>query len=310
MRVSGALILVSAAAMGCSATVVDAGEDADSAGTRGNLSVEQVVSGAGTRTSVSARFVRVSGAIDHDDAEAFIRTPGRVSPDAPPGCRWQASTTASAPPSAADGSIELLDVGDIVLRAGAQMMPLAARAFPDVGDLVSGVVYTSRGGDGALPLADSYLIETSGSGLVDGFSLRVEVPETPRGVRLRQAGQQMPLLDAQPGDLLISAAESLGVSWERSSHAGDQIVVELAPIRPHDDDTATLVCSFEDEGAATVPASQLAIGLGPGAEVDVTVHRLRKTTLRDIGAMHADRGIDGAIVELDFAVTARAAAVE
>src|SRR6202041_1916014 len=65
------------------------------------------------------------------------------------------------------GSIELIDVGDVTLRAGADAMPLAARAFPDVGELVSGVFYTSRDTASELPAGPTYTVEGTGSAFVD-----------------------------------------------------------------------------------------------------------------------------------------------
>jgi hypothetical protein len=311
-------------ATGCSATVADSADEVDAeSGARGSVSVEQVVqhgaAGPAMRTRVSARFVRVSGGLDHGTADQVVGSQGRPMADLGLGCQWEesvarsASTLSDDPSLASEGSIELLDVGDIVLRAGAQIMPLAARAFPDVGDLVSGVVYTSRGDDGALPLAGTYLIETTGSPLVDGFSMRVDAPDAPTGVRFAQ-GADVVALDAS--DLVLVAGEPLALSWDTErargdapfkdsvfKDSGDKIVVEMTQLGS---EASTLVCAFEDVGHAAVPASQLIFA--PGTEVDVSVHRHRRMSV-PASQLNA-RSIDGAVVEFDFAVTARAAVAE
>jgi hypothetical protein len=312
-------------ATGCSATVADSADEVDAeAGARGSVSVEQVVqhgaAGPAMRTRVSARFVRVSGGLDHGTADQVVGSQGRPMADLGLGCQWEESVARSAstlsdPSLASEGSIELLDVGDIVLRAGAQIMPLAARAFPDVGDLVSGVVYTSRGGDGALPLAGTYLIETTGSPLVDGFSMRVDAPDAPTGVRFAQ-GADVVALDAS--DLVLVSGEPLALSWDTDARsaqgarsaggdavkdAGDKIVVEMTQLGS---EASTLVCAFDDVGNGVVPASQLVFP--SGADVDVSVHRHRRMSV-PASQLNA-RSIDGAVVEFDFAVTARAAVAE
>ncbi|MBW2457310.1 MAG: hypothetical protein JRI68_22570 [Deltaproteobacteria bacterium] len=307
MRLFAVLSSLVLAATGCSAAVVDDdGEDVEAAEAlaHGSVAVEQTISYGtatpGVRTYVSARFVRLSG-LDVQTAESVVGSAARLDPDAPLGCAWYEGQPSSAFPEAIDGSIELLDVGDIFLRAGSTATPLVARAFPDVGELVSGVVYTSRGHDISLPAATTYSIETSGSDFVDGFSMQVEAPEGLEGVRLSQPAVG---IEAQPFDsaeLTVVVGEGLTLVWEPGSpSAGDRIYVDVGTV---DDEPAAgrLRCVFDDQGTGMLPAP--AGKLQAGGEIEIAVHRHRLVTAKP-------SGIDEAVVDFDFAVTARALLTE
>jgi hypothetical protein len=213
---------------------------------------------------------------------------------APLGC--VAREAAQAPAEVGSGAIELVDVGDMVMhvldRGLPATVPLAARAFPDVGDLVSGVVYTSRDPNAQLPEGGSYLIETTGSADLEGFSIQVEAPSAPQNLRL--AGVMADGVE----DAVVVSAEPLGVSWEAGA-LGDRVLVEVLPVE--DDAVGAFRCIFDDQGTATVPASYMAYA--PGTELDVIVHRLRETTVKL-------PGVDEAVVDFDYAVLARIAISE
>lgn len=300
--VLGASLLL---ATGCTVAVVDEGTAADEDETttaQGNVSVERVVAlGEGTvgRTHVSARFVRVSGGIDQRTAERVVGS-ARLEQDARGGCSWQQAPVASTPD--AEGSIELLDVGEIVVRAGARALPLAARAFPDVGDLVSGVVYTSRDHSSELPEASTYSIETSGSPLVAGFSVQVDAPSTPAGVFVSQPSLVRLGIERLPleAEFTIESGEELVVGWDAGRPSlGDRIYLDLVAA----EQGQRLRCVFEDDGEGVVPA-QLN-GFASGAEIDIALHRYRRAMVR-----RASGVIDEAVVDFDFAVAARAVTSE
>jgi hypothetical protein len=299
MRVLAALTLLATAA-GCSATVVDEAavdDDVADAAVHGAVVVERTVAlptaPPYARTEVYARFLQVSGEVDAATAASVV---GAAAFDATSSLGCGARDASAQPPvDVGQGAIELLDVGDMVLHVvddgSLSSLPLAARAFPDVGDLVSGVVYTSRDPGAHLPEGGSYLIETTGSALMDGFSIQVEAPTAPRGLRLAGVAA-----DAAEG-LLIAPSTPLSIGWEPGA-SGDRIVVEVLPV---DEGGAAFRCVFEDRGSATVPASYLAyVG---GSELDVIVHRLRETTVKL-------PGVDEAVVDFDYAVLARIAVSE
>jgi hypothetical protein len=286
MRTVAALSLLAA---GCSATVVDdpQTEGVDVASVHGSIAVERVVQlePDAEQGRVSARFLRVTG-LDVDSAERLV---GRVPILDTPGCAW-VDPGATPPPATPRGaSIELVDVGEIVVRVldpgESAVLPLAPRAFPDVGELVSGVVYTSRDETTALPAQATYLIETSGSHLVDGFVVQVDAPAAPTGVRIGG-------LPLDAGE--IASGEAIGLEWDRGA-AGDHVYVDLSMT---DDETLGVVhCAFPDEGSAEVPAAL--VSFPPGAVLSVTLHRHRRTTVQ------LDGGVDQAVVDFDFVVASR-----
>ena len=278
--------------VGCSAQVIDEGEgpDAHDASTFGSVSVErsEALRGA-VRTRVSASFMRVSGAIDQRLArEIVVPTPTHQSHEgglAMDGCLLRADARERLPSSISGGAIELLDVGEIAVRSSeAEDHVLAPRAFPDVGDLVGGIIYTSRDDTGALS-AGLYTIETAGSDDVDAFVVQARAPEPPHEVEI--AGEAL-----RP-DFELTVGEPLALSWRRGG-SGDVIVVEI------DGDGTTVSCRFEDDGVAVVPES-FVLPEHEGA-IELTVRRLRRVTVEP-------PGLDSAVIDFVFSVTANGIAV-
>jgi hypothetical protein len=309
MRLLAALSLI--AVTGCSATVDEPIDEA------GNLLESQEVSlqasvriessttllqergAVGTparmRSRVSARFLRVTG-LDGQLAQQMVGATVDES-DAPLGCTY---ADAELPAVMNDGaSIEMLDVGDIlvhVLSGGSPAdvdwteitMPLAARAFPDVGELVSGVVYTSR--DEATPVVDagSYVIEASGSAAMDGFKLEVEAPAAPEDVRV--GGETL-----EEG-LMLASGEAVALSWAADvADSADRIIVEITDAGSPS--AAGVRCVFADDGAATIPESFASYT--EGSELEVAVRRHRRSAVKL-------PGVDEAYVDFDFGVATHA----
>lgn len=299
MRLLVAISLL--AATGCSATVDDPVDDGEPLGTEATVQGAVVIesttalptSPARVRSHVSARFLRVSG-LEPQDAQRVVGASASSIVDAPTGCLFRESEV--APVSENEATIELLDVGDImvhVLRGDLPdvSLPLAARAFPDVGELVSGVVYTSRDASTALPEASTYLIETTGSSSVDGFSLRVDAPAAPTGVRLAGAD----LEEGEPA--IFTAGEPLSLRWLASDDEADRIVVEVEPLEAAVEGPSAVQCVFTDEGQAVVPGAYTTFATG--SEVEVVVRRYRRRPVKL-------PSVDEAYVDFDFAITARA----
>jgi len=293
---------VLAPAAGCTLAVgdpIELGESPEAVVTRGNVAVERLVTVStqlperSARTHVSARFMQLSGGFDEQLAERVVGSPRELPPSGT--CGWRTPTgLAPLPQGSTKGSIELLDVGEVLLHAGQSTMPLAARAFPDVGEVVSGVVYTSRDGTTDLPAGVPYLIETSGSPLVSGFRLAVDAPFEP--LELQIGGQPV---DGE--DVVVLRGDVIELSWRAAPDAtGDLIVVDLSPLEAdtRDGPIEAVRCAFDDTGSAAVLPEFTSWPVLPD-EIDLTVHRLRHvaTRLPEIGET---------IVEFDFAVTTRA----
>jgi hypothetical protein len=297
---SGALVV------GCSAPVVDDVADASGAMTEGVVLVQRTVAGDGaTQSNVSAKFLRLSSPVDPDLAERLVG----VKLDLPPpgACRATSATAeGQARGRSALGTIELVDVGDVTLRASEAKIPLAVRAFPDVGDLVSGMFYTSRDAATDLPAGASYTIEGTGSGQVERFSIDTEAPRALEDVRLGSVS----LLEGSEPQILDDGAP-LSIRWlgATSANAGDppalrdgalQVPGDLVVVEVSGQNGASVRCSFRDEGQGVLPGWVLKSStLGPlPATATISVHRVR-------GRAFSAPGIDTGEVRFDLSVSGR-----
>jgi hypothetical protein len=253
--------------------------DASGAMTKGVVSVERLVAGDGAQTNVSAKFMRLSSPVD---TEVAVRMVG-AKLDAPSvgSCRPVAD---SPRVSSSLGTIELIDVGDVTLQAGSARMPLAVRAFPDVGDLVSGMFYTSLDAASELPAGATYTLEGTGSSNVDRFSVDAEAPPPLDDVRVSGA----PLVDGvsvEPGAPMV-------IQWRPTGtpRSGDIVLVDVSA-----ENGASVRCTFADAGRGILPASML-----PASAVALTVHRVRERAF-------VAPGIDAGEIRFDLSVMGRIA---
>lgn len=289
-------IVFSALALaGCSAPVVDDAADANGGTTQGIILVERVTTVDGApQTNVSAKFMRLSHAADPDIAERLVGS--RLDLPAAGECMIlspAANEDMSAAMSAL-GAVELLDVGDLTMKTGDEVMPLAARAFPDAFGLVSGVFYTSRDATRDLPAPAKYVLEGSGSLAVDRFAIEAEAPAVPEDVRVSDA--------ALADGVVLDPSSNIVVRW-RSDEAlrargGDEDLV-YADVTSASG--TALRCAFPDEGRGEIPGSMLrggSLGALPAAAT-LSVHRVRLGTF--LGP-----GIDLGEVRFDLAVVGRA----
>jgi len=284
---------------GCSGPVVDDIADANGGMTQGIVLVERIASGDGaTQTNVSAKFMRLGAAADSELAERVVGS--RLDLPALDECMTISSGAVDgvADSLASMGPIELIDVGDVTLHAGASTMTLGARAFPDVGDLVSGVFYTSRDATSELPAGETYVLEGTGAVVVDRFSIEADAPRAPEDVRVGD----MPLVDG----VMLEEGTPATVRWrvdELSRTArgrGDLVLIDVRA-----SSGAAVRCAFKDDGEAIVPAEvvRAATRGAPSSAIRVpmtlAVHRVRQ---RSFGTM----GIDAGEVRFDFSVIGRA----
>lgn len=335
---SGALLttqgaLVASLLVGCSAPVVegdDAGQPDGPHTVQGFVVIERTVAEGATQTSVSAKFVSLASeagapaalATDLVGSALWLPEVGTCAP-------VDDSSSLATPAGRAElpSPIRLLDVGDVTVEIrdsqavspGMPAISLARRAFPDVGDLISGVFYTSRDADRDLPAPASYSFESSGSTAsiespsLDGFVIEAEAPIPPALVSI--SGQ--PLVGderrAPDGPILVEVGADLPIFWEAlpapsssgSSSRGDVIYVDVV--------SATtghgLRCTFVDNGEATLPGSMMARShfrpqQSPSAQagdgdLNISLHRVRTQTLDQD---HAPAGLDYAEVRFDLSV--------
>ncbi len=292
-----ALAAVAAATVAaCSAPVVDDVADASGSTTQAIVLVDRVAADGATQTNVSAKFMRLSGAADPEAAERIVGS--RL--DLPPtgDCVVLTDEDADGSAIASLGSIELLDVGDVTLRAGGSPLALAPRAFPDVGALVSGVVYTSRDAQTELPAPATYVLETTGSQALDAFALEAEAPSAPEDVRI--AGEELD--PAHPA--VILEGNGVSVRWRAAPTSHDELIyVDVASPT----NGAAVRCAFNDTGEAVIPASLLrtdTFGRLP-ATASVGVHRVRLGSFGLSTAAGAPAAIDLGEVRFDLGVVGR-----
>jgi hypothetical protein len=254
--------------------------DAAGAMTAGVVSVERLVTGEGAQTNVSAKFMRLGSPVD---AEVAARVVGAKF-DVPSvgACR---RVTDTARVSTGLGSIELIDVGDVTLHTGSARMPLAVRAFPDVGDLVSGMFYTSLDATSDLPAGATYTLEGTGSGTVDRFTVEAEAPPPLDDVRVSGA----PLLDS----VTVEPGAPVTIQWSTAggTRSGDLVLVDASA-----DSGASVRCTFADRGFGVLPAS--ALGSASAGAITLTVHRVRERSFMATG-------IDAGEIRFDLSVMGR-----
>ena len=249
-----------AAATGCSANVA-ATADASTTSTRAYLSFERSAregEPASARAHASARFVRVQAGADEAMAARLV---GADLPlPALETCAPLASLGEDGMPLATLGPVDLIDAGEVALETAEGRDTLAVRAFPDVVDLVSGVVYTTRdgaalgwGAPGALRL------RAAGSWQIPAIALDVEAPAAPASARVGERA----LDDAAA----VPAGESVRLSWEPGSGT-DSIYIDVTS------PASGLRCAVRDTGETQLPAE----AFPPSGDATVALHRVRRAS--------------------------------
>ncbi|WP_437991157.1 hypothetical protein [Sorangium sp. So ce145] len=319
MRPHGALatscLLAGAALVGCSAPVAGDATEVNGVVTQGVVRVERAINlsrdaaaaatsgeldeaalpsagaeGAGAVTNVLAKFMRLSSAMDPELAEGAVGKPF-VLPSAgscmvlSPAADDEASSFSSLSP------IELLDAGDVTMKTESTEMPLAARAFPDVGALVFGVFYTSRDATSDLPAPARYVFESSGSGQLDRFAFEADAPAGPEEVRIGDAE----LADGVDLDAGVGAV----VQWRADEGGGAGRTRDIIYVDVTSAHGATVRCAFKDTGRGVIPGSLLDPStLGPlPANATLAVHRTRQVPINtsgiDLGEVRFDLSVNG-----------------
>lgn len=297
------MLRVAVPALGLVACATDpddllADEEAEKRSLHGWVVVERDEGEGRVRTNVSAKFLQVADG-DLSVAQRLIGS----RPDVPASgdCvlldSMEEVATADARPAF---PVDLVDVGDVSLAIhsvdplGAEddsLVMLAPRAFPDIGDFVSGVVYTSPDATMGLPVAADYELGAKGSALVDSFVLEVRAPAAPHLVSI--AGQSLDESD----QVEVTASSDIELGWDLPSQmrAGETslVYVDIKGIAAHR-------CTFPDGGGAVLPTGMLQAG----ERATIRVHRLaeRIGTLRDESGEAEERLRDATIV-FDLAST-------
>jgi hypothetical protein len=301
----------------------------------GVVVVERLRAGDASQTTVSAKFMRhaatrAAASASTGGLEAAERLVGtRLMLPAAGECvnvahLEEVDAEEAARSTSFEGDVELIDVGDVALvtdlafgpalgvsdasQPSRSVVRLAPRAFPDVGDLVSGVFYTSPDAGASLPAPAHYAIESSGAAAVDRFVLSADAPAEPGDVHVAgaplspsaTASSSKPLA-RRGGDLHLSWGRGPAVAAQPGDRAGDRVYVDVQA-----EAGAVHRCTFDDTGEAILPGA-----IVDGTSIAVAVHRLREVSM----PMPADAMVDGddgladeagrAVVRFDLAVVGR-----
>jgi len=234
--------------------------DDEPATTHAVLSVERTdlaASDAQGSASAVARFVSVPAV--SDVTRVLWAAGAALDLPAVDTCQPSGSLTDIEPAMPSQG-VEFVEAGDVTIAAADAVTPLVPHAFPTVGGIASGVLYTTRDrAASALPAAVPYLITASGSHSVPAIHAVVLAPRSPAQVSVGG----VPL-----GELTeLHTGGAVEISWPRASRR-NLIYTELLAY----DGSPSVLCTFRDEtGAGTIPADAFA-GTGNGR---LAVHRVR-----------------------------------
>lgn len=268
----------------CATTPGGEPADAQTARSSAMLFVErQVADGAGSTAHVGARFVQFSG-LSPEALPDLLGTPHL--PGTTVGCFEREDTAVDT----ADGRAEarLLDVGPIDVRAGDTTLRLEPRRFPDLWNVVSGVIYAT---DGDLP-ADVWRFTAPGNvqSRVGAFDVEARAPEELSGITV--ADQHL-----TPGGSVVVPRRSFFVRWVRGDR-DDGVVLTFEGTG----NARTITCTARDEGWMNVDsvwAERIAELARSGATL--TVHRVRARPF-NVPSM------EEAYVVFDLSIRARAVA--
>lgn len=247
----------------------------------GMLFVERVEGGGSPGVQVGARFLRMVGVSD----EALPDLVG--TPVVPPAGRCiERGTAGDAAPDPLRAEVRLLDVGTIRVQAEGAQLSMDPRRFPDLWNVVSGVLY---GAEADLPLGTWRFTAQGAQGLgIGAFDVSAQAPETLAQVRVGEAS--LPTT----GNLALTLARRgvLPIRWLRTV-SDDRISVVF-------EGNGMMACGARDEGSldldgAMADRAREIIGTGG----TISVHRMRSRPF-------STQGLDAATLVFDLSVRARA----
>jgi hypothetical protein len=270
---------------GCSADVVAAGADANASSTHALLVVEQSApsdSAEPARSHASMWFLRVS---DEPSVDAVTRlVTDQTELPALGTCVAPASRSAERI-SGTLAPVDLAFAGDVFIDTPSSTVQLAVRAFPDVANLVSGVMYTAPGQSDLGPLAGGEMaVRATGSEGLGVLSAIAEAPGLPQELRING-------LSIDSTDLRAQRGRPLAISWI-AGEPGDGVYVDIDPVPGSPSDRVR--CALADTGAGQIAP----VAIPETSQLRLSLHRVRVT------ALHAASG-DVGTAHFDVAVTAK-----
>jgi hypothetical protein len=253
---------LSLAALACANEPPTTNVDGEHAKTQVVITVDRtdpVSADAEGSASAVARFVSVPAF--SDATRALSAAGATLYLPAVDTCRESDAQDEIEPAAApSQGAVEFVEAGDVSIAAAGMLTPLVPHAFPTVGGIASGVLYTTRDrASSALPSAVPYVVSATGSESVPMLRAVGDAPRAPSGVQLGGAA----LKDVTE----VHTGRPMDLAWAPGD-GNDVVYAELLAY----DGSPSIVCTFHDDaGTGTVPAEAFA-GVGTGR---ISVHRVR-----------------------------------
>ena len=277
------LLATASLALGCTGEVSDSA-DADTSSTHALLVVEQSApaeDAASARSHASVWFLRIADERDLPVATELVSS--RLELPTLGTCAVVGDQESDLP--AEMSPVELAFAGDVEMRAGSASTPLTLRFFPDVANLVSGVMYTLQDQDDLVVPSDGLLTVTAnGSEEFDPMEASASLPLQPSGLAFD--GQPVPGMQAE-----VLRGRPVSLSWRPGSQ-GDIVLVDVDPVPAVPSERVR--CAFADTGSGEIPP----MAVPETSEMALTIHRTRDVPLR------SERGDEG-MAHFDLAVTTR-----
>jgi len=279
------LPVAAATAIGCGGVAIDEGES-DVSSTQVLLVVEQTASAMErhtTRSHASLWFLRIADERDFSAAVGLVAA--RSDLPAVGSCAAVGVEADRAAP-ARMSRVDLAFAGDAQVRTRDASTPLTVRFFPNVADLVSGVMYTLHDQDDLrTPLAGWLSVVAAGSKEFEAVEASARLPLYPEvvsinGVDLRSVS------DVE--DVQIARDASVPLAWA-ADNEGDVIHIDIdsVPAVP----AHRVRCVFADSGAAEIPWE----AIPDSPEIGIAVHRSRDVALRsewgEVGMAYFDLAV-------------------
>ena len=175
------------------------------------------------------------------------------------------------------GFIELMEAGDLQVKAQGRTVTLLPRHFPGLLPFISGVIYGEA--QTTLLSGTTHRVDTSTQGgeSVGAFAARVESPRLPALTGL--AGQ------GPSSVVTLSGGSSLSITWQPSDKpaAKEVTYLELRYVLGTRDQV--LRCRLMDDGSFEVPAARLSQANG---RVNVSLSRMSRSSFSAAGLEHAE----------------------
>jgi len=193
-----------------------------------------------------------------------------------------------------------VDVGSVAIEANGVSIALPPRRLPDIVDLVSGVVYSTRATDPEiLPSDATYVLRASGPASVAGepdFQPLVASAVAPAALgetdALVVSGQDV----RNPSGVVLSLDAPVDLAWG-AGNPDDLVYVDVtaSPVGTSSALTSSQAvrCVFSDVGHASLAATAF-VDVGGSLEGTLSIHRLHHEAFQA-------RGIDSGEIRFDFA---------